>query len=41
MSGIWNNCIGNTICAQPGQTELFTYVLIDLDSMTLQHEVVY
>ena len=35
MSGLWYNKLGNTICIQPGQTELgnktFYYVIIDTD----------
>jgi len=40
MSGIWNNCIGDTICVQPGQTEFLSYIIIDLDDMTFQRDVV-
>jgi Icc-related predicted phosphoesterase len=36
VSGLWNNKLGNTICIQPGQTELgnteFNYVIIDTNN---------
>ena len=38
VSGVWRAKLGNTVCIQPGQSELgeksFTYVIIDTDKDT-------
>ena len=43
MSGIWKAKLGNTICIQPGQTELgekeMTYVIIDTDKNEIERFV--
>lgn len=36
MSGKWFSKLGSTVCIQPGQLDDFTYVLIDLSTMTYQ-----
>jgi Icc-related predicted phosphoesterase len=36
MSRRWYSRLGNTACIQPGQLDDFTYVLIDLTSLTFQ-----
>lgn len=36
MSGKWFSKIGDTTCIQPGQLDDFTYVLIDLSTLTFQ-----
>lgn len=39
VSGRWYAQLGNTICIQPGQLEPFTYVTIDLDTMTFDRHI--
>jgi Icc-related predicted phosphoesterase len=39
-SGKWHAKIGNTICIQPGQLGLFTYVTIDLETMAFDRHVI-
>jgi len=36
MSGKWFSKLGDTTCIQPGQLDDFTYVLIDLSTMSVQ-----
>jgi len=36
VSGTWKTTLGKTVCIQPGQLDLFTYVTIDLDSMEIE-----
>ena len=36
ISGRWKTPLGNTMCIQPGQLDVFTYVTIDFDSMEIE-----
>lgn len=41
MSGLWYNMLGNTICIQPGQTELrnkeMFYVIVDTENNSYEN----
>lgn len=40
MSGTWKTNIGKTICIQPGQRSDLVYVLVDLDTMSIERQIV-